>query len=79
MIIQRWSSVISAEHGAVSPADGGASLLLSIDQGTTNTKALLVEAATGSVVAVGSRPVGIAFPAPAWVEQDATELWQATM
>ncbi|HWS57675.1 MAG TPA: FGGY family carbohydrate kinase [Actinotalea sp.] len=53
-------------------------LVLALDEGTTNTKALLVDASSGAVVAVGSRPVGIAFPAPGSVEQDAAELWSAT-
>ena len=33
----------------------------------------------GSVVARGSRPVGISFPAQQCVEQDADELWSATL
>lgn len=53
-------------------------LLLALDQGTTNTKAVLVDAATGHVRSVASRPVGITFPTPGWVEQDAGQLWHAT-
>ncbi|WP_024287350.1 FGGY family carbohydrate kinase [Cellulomonas sp. KRMCY2] len=56
-----------------------AGLLLTVDQGTTNTKALLVDPASGTVLSTGSRPVGITFPAPGWVEQDATQLWDATV
>ena len=56
----------------------GAGVVLAIDQGTTNTKALLVEASSGRVVAEGSAPTGIRFPVPGWVEQDAQELWRAT-
>jgi glycerol kinase len=52
--------------------------LLAIDQGTTNTKALLLDAATGEVLAETSAPTSIAFPAPGWVEQDAERLWTAT-
>ncbi|MCB2176908.1 MAG: hypothetical protein KQH57_13940 [Actinomycetales bacterium] len=54
-------------------------VLLAIDQGTTNTKALLVDPETGDLLAAASRPVGIAFPAPGWVEQDAEQLWSATL
>lgn len=54
-------------------------LVLAIDQGTTNTKALLVDPATNEVVASASRPVAIEFPAPGWVEQDAEQLWRATL
>jgi glycerol kinase len=51
-----------------------APLVLSIDQGTTNTKALLFDE-RGEVVARASRPVAVAFPQPGWVEQDADALW----
>ncbi|HWQ08954.1 MAG TPA: FGGY family carbohydrate kinase, partial [Holophaga sp.] len=51
-----------------------AQLILSIDQGTTNTKALLLDRA-GVVRATSSRPVAITFPQPGWVEQDARALW----
>ena len=45
-------------------------LILAIDQGTTNSKAVLISA-DGRVVAGGSAPVGISSPRPGWVEQDA--------
>ena len=51
-------------------------LILAIDQGTTNTKALLVNR-TGDIVARASAPVGVYCPHPAWVEQDAIELWRS--
>jgi glycerol kinase len=51
-------------------------LILAIDQGTTNTKALLVSDA-GLVVARASRPVEVRYPQPAWVEQDAQALWRS--
>jgi glycerol kinase len=54
-----------------------APLVLAIDQGTTNTKALLCTA-DGTVLASASAGVGITFPAAGWVEQDATEIWTAT-
>lgn len=59
------------------PVRGG--VLLAIDQGTTNTKAMLLDAATGRAVAEASAPTSISFPAPGWVEQDAERLWTATM
>jgi glycerol kinase len=49
-------------------------LILAVDQGTTNTKAVLVDRG-GSVRARASRPLSIAFPQPGWVEQDARTLW----
>lgn len=51
--------------------------ILSIDQGTTNTKAILIDSA-GQVLARASRSPGVFYPQPAWVEQDALELWQTT-
>jgi glycerol kinase len=50
--------------------------ILAIDQGTTNTKALLVDSA-GRTLAAASRPVAIRFPQPGWVEQDAREIWRS--
>lgn len=44
-------------------------LILAIDQGTTNSKAVLVDQA-GQIVARGSAAVDIAYPQPGWVEQD---------
>jgi glycerol kinase len=52
-------------------------LILAVDQGTTNTKALLC-AADGTVLGRGTAAVSIGFPSPGWVEQDATEVWTAT-
>ena len=48
--------------------------ILSIDQGTTNTKAVLVSQA-GEIVARAARPLEVHYPRPAWVEQDAAALW----
>lgn len=49
---------------------------LAIDQGTTNTKVLLVDS-RGQVLAQAARPVAQYYPQPAWVEQDALALWQS--
>lgn len=49
--------------------------ILAIDQGTTNTKALLIDE-TGAVVARASEPVEVRFPQPGWVEEDPLELWR---
>jgi glycerol kinase len=48
--------------------------ILAIDQGTTNTKVLLLDD-RNDVVARAECPVDIAFPQPGWVEQDALALW----
>ncbi len=49
------------------------SLILAIDQGTSSTKCLLVDAA-GEVVARGSAPLREQHPRPGWVEQDSLEI-----
>jgi glycerol kinase len=50
--------------------------ILAVDQGTTNTKALVVDAA-GSILAQASRPLTQTFPQPAWVEQDPLQIWDS--
>ena len=48
-------------------------LILAIDQGTTNSKAILISS-NGQLRASGSARVGIASPQPGWVEQDADRI-----
>jgi glycerol kinase len=48
--------------------------ILAIDQGTTNSKAVLV-ATSGQILARGASTVGIAHPQPGWVEQDPKRIW----
>jgi glycerol kinase len=50
--------------------------VLAIDQGTTNTKALLIDG-EGNIASSASRPVATGFPQPGWVEQDARALWRS--
>ncbi len=50
--------------------------ILSIDQGTTNTKALLIDSA-GRVVGKASSPMTVTCPQPGWIEQDADDLWRS--
>lgn len=49
-------------------------LILAIDQGTTNTKAMLVRG-DGTTVASRSRSVPLVHPRPGWVEQSASAIW----
>lgn len=51
-------------------------LLLAIDQGTTNTKAILVTR-DGQPIFVSSSPVGLLQPKPDFVEQDPLDLWKS--
>ena len=53
-------------------------LVVSIDQGTSSTKVLVVDCA-GEVVSRASREVNQASPHPGWVEQDAVEIFDATV
>jgi glycerol kinase len=48
-------------------------LVLAIDQGTSSSKALLVDQA-GVIVSSAAAPLGLSFPRPGWVEQDADEI-----
>ncbi|MEO3789287.1 FGGY family carbohydrate kinase [Nonomuraea sp. B10E15] len=50
-------------------------LVLGVDQGTSATKAILVDAA-GETVARASVPLAQRHPAPGMVEQDGEELWR---
>lgn len=50
--------------------------VLSIDQGTTNTKALLIDA-SGAIVARASAPVAVTHPKPGWAEQSGEAIWQS--
>lgn len=54
------------------------SAVLAVDQGTTNSKAVLVSA-DGAVLATGSAPVGLSTPQPGWAEQDADDIWQSVL
>ncbi|MET0253929.1 MAG: glycerol kinase GlpK [Terrimicrobiaceae bacterium] len=50
--------------------------ILAIDQGTSNTKAIVVDR-EAKIVARASVPMEIAFPQPGWVEQDPLAIWKA--
>jgi glycerol kinase len=52
----------------------GGPLLLAIDQGTSSTKALVVDG-RGAVIARAQASVSLATPEPGWVEQNAEEIW----
>ncbi|HZY41191.1 MAG TPA: glycerol kinase GlpK [Anaerolineae bacterium] len=52
--------------------------ILAIDQGTTNTKVVLVDS-SGQVYARASRPLQVYYPQPAWVQQDPQEIWRSVI
>lgn len=53
-----------------------ADLVLALDQGTTNTKALVVDA-QGQIIAQAARPMTVHYPQPGWAEQSATHIWES--
>ena len=52
--------------------------ILSIDQGTTGTTALLVDV-RGNIIAQGYQEFTQYYPQPGWVEHDPEEIWNATL
>lgn len=48
--------------------------VLSIDQGTTNTKALLIDE-TDRILSRASAPLTTSYPHPGWAEQSASDIW----
>lgn len=50
--------------------------VLAIDQGTTNTKALLIDD-SGAVLARSSMPLQTAYPRAGWAEQSADDIWES--
>ena len=52
--------------------------ILAIDQGTTGTTVLLVDA-QGNIVARGYQEFTQYYPHPGWVEHDPEEIWNATL
>ena len=52
--------------------------ILAIDQGTTNSKAVLVDSA-GRLVSLGSTSVEVSLPRPGWVEQDGEQIWRSVL
>ena len=52
--------------------------LLVIDEGTSSTRAMLVDA-HGRTGAMAQRMLTTNYPRPGWVEQDAEEIWRGTL
>src|SRR5579859_4772981 len=50
-------------------------VILALDQGTTNTKALLLNM-DGRALARATRPQSPRYPQPSWIEQDPAQIWQ---
>lgn len=52
--------------------------ILAIDQGTSSSRALIVDA-KGDVLAIGQRALQQSFPHDGWVEQSVDEIWDTTI
>ena len=52
--------------------------VLAIDQGTTSSRAMVVDSA-GNVLATGQQDFTQHFPQPGWVEHDPSEIWDSTV
>lgn len=55
---------------------GSSGVLIGLDIGTTNTKAVAFDPTSGRVITVVSIPTRSLSPAPGWTEIDPEELWQ---
>lgn len=49
--------------------------ILALDQGTTSTTAMAIDAESGRVLGVSSKESPVSYPAQGWVEHDAEGLW----
>ncbi|MDA0349301.1 MAG: glycerol kinase GlpK [Verrucomicrobia bacterium] len=54
------------------------SFILSLDQGTTSSRAIIFDKA-GSIIAVAQREFEQIFPKPGWVEHNAKEIWDSQL
>ncbi|HEU0163583.1 MAG TPA: FGGY family carbohydrate kinase, partial [Thermomicrobiales bacterium] len=53
-------------------------VILAIDQGTTSSRAVIVDA-TGAILGSVQREITQIYPAPGWVNQDANHIWEVTL
>jgi glycerol kinase len=54
-----------------------ATYMLALDQGTTSTRALLVDR-SGRIVDMASEELPLHYPEPGWVQADASYIWEST-
>jgi len=52
--------------------------MLALDQGTTSTRALLIDR-DGSIVSMEKEELALVYPEPGWVEVDANVIWESTL
>ncbi|MEE8572821.1 MAG: FGGY family carbohydrate kinase, partial [Gemmatimonadota bacterium] len=56
----------------------GREVVLAIDQGTTGSRALVIDAA-GKLLGTAYEEFPQYFPEPGWVEHDAEEIWSSVI
>src|SRR5579883_1992766 len=74
--VKKPATMVSVPNDRVEKELMSESYILALDQGTTSSRALLVDQA-GKVVASANREFRQYYPQPAWVEHDAEEIWQS--
>jgi glycerol kinase len=47
---------------------------LALDQGTSSSRALIFDM-SGRIIALAQQQLGVSYPHPGWIEQDAEEIW----
>ena len=52
--------------------------ILTIDEGTTSTRALLISS-DGKIVDIVQKEITQIYPQPSWVEHDPMEIWGKTL
>ncbi len=62
----------------MSSVSGADALVVAVDQGTSSTKAIVVDA-SGSIVASATVPLSQSHPRQGWVEQDASEIFASVV
>ncbi|MCM3748694.1 glycerol kinase GlpK [Paenibacillus pasadenensis] len=62
----------------MSASSAGETFILSIDQGTTSTRAVIVNR-SGEFVASAQEEIRQYYPQPGWVEHDASEIWVSVL
>lgn len=54
-------------------------LIISLDQGTTSSRAVVFDRDTGCIRAIKSKELRQIYPRPGWVEQDPGEIWTSQL
>jgi len=67
-----------SHHAGEGDALSDEQLILAIDQGTTSSRAVLVNS-TGRFVDVAQQEIEQIYPRPGWVNQDAEHIWDVTL